>query len=93
MELGRGPEANDILSAFGAKIDLAELGDRTPTEMSDGVLERLKQRYQEKEDMVGADVMRQTERIVMLQVIDNQCNDHLPASGWWKTERGCWARC
>src|ERR1035441_620855 len=68
---------NDILSAFGAKIDLAELGDKTPTEMSDAVLERLKQRYQEKEDMVGADVMRQTERIVMLQVIDNQWKDHL----------------
>ncbi len=68
---------NDILSAFGAKIDLAELGDKTTTEMSDAVLERLKQRYQEKEDMVGADVMRQTERIVMLQVIDNQWKDHL----------------
>jgi preprotein translocase subunit SecA len=68
---------NDILSAFGAKIDLAELGDKTRTEMSDAVLERLKQKYQEKEDMVGADVMRQTERIVMLQVIDNQWKDHL----------------
>ncbi len=68
---------NDILSAFGAKIDLAELGDKTRTEMSDAVLERLKLKYQEKEDMVGADVMRQTERIVMLQVIDNQWKDHL----------------
>jgi preprotein translocase subunit SecA len=68
---------NDILSAFGAKIDLAELGDKTRTEMSDAVLERLKQKYQEKEDMVGADLMRQTERIVMLQVIDNQWKDHL----------------
>ncbi len=68
---------NDVLSAFGAKIDLAELGDKTRTEMSDAVLERLKQKYQEKEDMVGADVMRQTERIVMLQVIDNQWKDHL----------------
>ena len=27
--------------------------------------------------MVGSDVMRQTERIVMLQVIDNQWKDHL----------------
>ena len=40
-------------------------------------LRRLKQRYQEKEDLVGPDVMRQTERIVMLQVIDNQWKDHL----------------
>ena len=35
------------------------------------------QKYQEKEDLVGADVMRHTERIVMLQVIDNQWKDHL----------------
>ena len=27
--------------------------------------------------MVGPEVMRQTERIVMLQVIDNQWKDHL----------------
>jgi preprotein translocase subunit SecA len=40
-------------------------------------MERLKQRYQEKEDLVGADTMRYTERIVMLQVIDNQWKDHL----------------
>ena len=40
-------------------------------------VERLQQKYQEKEDLVGADMMRQTERIVMLQVIDNQWKDHL----------------
>ena len=44
-----------------------------PTWSSD----RLQQKYQEKEDLVGADIMRQTERIVMLQVIDNQWKDHL----------------
>jgi preprotein translocase subunit SecA len=68
---------NDVLSSFGTKIDLVELGDKTRLEMSDAILEWLKQKYQEKEDMVGADVMRQTERIVMLQVIDNQWKDHL----------------
>ncbi len=41
------------------------------------IFERLQQKYQEKEDLVGPDVMRQTERIVMLQVIDNQWKDHL----------------
>ena len=45
--------------------------------MTDTIFERLQQKYQEKEDLVGADVMRQTERIVMLQVIDNQWKDHL----------------
>src|SRR6266436_5572107 len=34
-------------------------------------------KYQEKEDLIGADMMRQTERMVMLQVIDDQWKDHL----------------
>jgi preprotein translocase subunit SecA len=68
---------NDILSQFGAKIELSDLGTLTRLEMSDAIFERLQQKYQEKEDLVGSDVMRQTERIVMLQVIDNQWKDHL----------------
>src|SRR4051794_272193 len=68
---------NDILSQFGVKIDLTDLGTLTRLEMSDAIVERLQQKYQEKEDLVGSDVMRQTERIVMLQVIDNQWKDHL----------------
>src|SRR5262249_13670188 len=53
------------------------LASLTRIEMCDALFERLQQRYQEKEDLVGPDVMRQTERIVMLQVIDNQWKDHL----------------
>jgi preprotein translocase subunit SecA len=68
---------NDILSQFGAKIDTQEMASLTRVEMTDLIFDRLQQRYQEKEDLVGADVMRQTERIVMLQVIDNQWKDHL----------------
>jgi preprotein translocase subunit SecA len=68
---------NDILSQFGAKIDLTEISQLTADEMSAAIVERLQGKYREKEDLVGADVMRQTERIVMLQVIDNQWKDHL----------------
>jgi preprotein translocase subunit SecA len=68
---------NDVLTQFGARIELAELGNLTRIELADHIAERLKQKYQEKEDLVGPDVMRQTERIVMLQVIDNQWKDHL----------------
>jgi preprotein translocase subunit SecA len=68
---------NDILSSFGVKIDLAELGGMTRVELTDAIFERLQQKYLEKEELVGPDVMRQTERIVMLQVIDNQWKDHL----------------
>ena len=68
---------NDILSQFGSKIELADLAQMSRDEMIDSLMERLRHKYQEKEDLVGADVMRQTERIVMLQVIDNQWKDHL----------------
>ncbi|HLK63679.1 MAG TPA: preprotein translocase subunit SecA [Bryobacteraceae bacterium] len=68
---------NDVLTQFGARIDLSELSRMNRMEMSDAIMARLQQKYQEKEDLVGPDVMRQTERIVMLQVIDNQWKDHL----------------
>ena len=66
----------DILSQFGARID-GDLSQLTKLELTDRIFDRLQQKYQEKEDLVGPDVMRQTERIVMLQVIDNQWKDHL----------------
>jgi preprotein translocase subunit SecA len=68
---------NDILSQFGCKIDLVELGNLSREEMTDHMMDHLRRKYQEKEDLVGPDVMRHTERIVMLQVIDNQWKDHL----------------
>jgi preprotein translocase subunit SecA len=68
---------NDVLTQFGARIDTNELGNATRQEIGDHIYDRLVQKYQEKEDLIGADVMRQTERIIMLQVIDNQWKDHL----------------
>ncbi|HUA61349.1 MAG TPA: preprotein translocase subunit SecA [Verrucomicrobiae bacterium] len=68
---------NDILTMFGAKVDIADFNNRTPAEIIDIIVERLEQKYREKEELVGPDIMRQTERIVMLQVIDNQWKDHL----------------
>ena len=68
---------NDILTSFGVKLDIAELGNLTIAEMEESIFEKLSRKYQEKEELVGADIMRQTERIVMLQVIDNQWKDHL----------------
>jgi preprotein translocase subunit SecA len=68
---------NDVLSQFGYKIDIAEITGMNRAEMEDYIFDHLSQKYQEKEDLVGADRMRHTERIVMLQVIDDQWKDHL----------------
>jgi len=68
---------NDILSQFGCKIETASFASMNRREIEDAMVERLAQNYQEKEDLVGPDTMRQTERIIMLQVIDDQWKDHL----------------
>jgi len=72
-----GALRTDVLSQFGYKVETAEVADLSREEMSDLIYERLQRKYAEKEELVGADVMRQTECIVMLQVIDGQWKDHL----------------
>jgi preprotein translocase subunit SecA len=68
---------NDVLTQFGHKIDIREFGHLSRLQIVDAIADQLQRKYSEKEDLVGSDVMRQTERIVMLQVIDNQWKDHL----------------
>jgi preprotein translocase subunit SecA len=67
----------DINSQFGLRIDPKELADFTKVELEEYVFTKLKRRYDEKEALVGADVMRDTERWIMLSVIDAQWKDHL----------------
>jgi preprotein translocase subunit SecA len=67
----------DVLSQFGTRIDTNEFASMNRQEIEDAIFERLSHTYQEKEDLVGPDTMRQTERIIMLQVIDDQWKDHL----------------
>ena len=67
----------DVLSQFGCKIETAEFASMNRQEIEDSIVDRLARTYQEKEDLIGPDTMRQTERIIMLQVIDDQWKDHL----------------
>jgi len=68
---------SDILSQFGVRIEAQELEGRKPAEMEDLIFERLLDAYNRKESAVGAAVMRETERMIMLNVIDDQWKDHL----------------
>ncbi|GLX77788.1 protein translocase subunit SecA [Thalassotalea insulae] len=43
------------------------------------ILEQVEQEYQAKEEMVGADVLRQFEKAVMLQSLDSHWKEHLAA--------------
>ena len=67
----------DINSQFGVKILPADIQQLSRIEMEEYILERLRKRYDEKEALVGPEVMRETERMVWLSVIDQQWKDHL----------------
>jgi preprotein translocase subunit SecA len=53
----------------GTKLNRQELGD--------AIFEKLTQRYDAKEQLIGPDAMRHHERIIMLSVLDQQWKDHL----------------
>ena len=53
----------------GEKLNRAELGDQ--------IFEKLKERYDAKEQLIGPDQMRHHERVIMLSVIDQLWKDHL----------------
>jgi preprotein translocase subunit SecA len=67
----------DVLNQFGHKIDINELAGLQREAIEDVLAEQLAQKYQQKEDLIGADLMRQSERWIMLKVIDDQWKDHL----------------
>jgi preprotein translocase subunit SecA len=67
----------DVLSQFGHKIDIAELSGLQREAIEETIAEQLQQKYQQKEDLIGAELMRQSERWIMLKVIDDQWKDHL----------------
>ncbi|MBI2681432.1 MAG: SEC-C domain-containing protein, partial [Candidatus Solibacter usitatus] len=68
---------NDVLSQFGHKIDVAELEGAQRAAIEEIIAEQLDRKYQEKEDVISAPVMRESERWIMLKVIDDQWKDHL----------------
>jgi len=67
----------DILTEFGVKIHPEQLQNLDRRQVEEEIREHLVKRYQGKEDMIGADLMRATESMIMLNVIDNQWKDHL----------------
>jgi preprotein translocase subunit SecA len=67
-------EANRVFAIDPATLDFS---DRTSDEIRDTLWERLVASYEEKEKMVGRDVLGRVERDLMLQVVDQHWKDHL----------------
>ncbi len=68
---------NDLLTEFGVKVNTEDLIGLTREQIEATLTEQVNARYEEKESMVGPEIMRQTERWIMLQAIDDQWKDHL----------------
>lgn len=69
----------DIQTVFGVtyRFDEDQLSAITQDTICDEIWKEIKERYEEKENRFGEDVMRQFERNVFLMVIDNLWKDHL----------------
>jgi preprotein translocase subunit SecA len=68
-----------IFTRFG--VDIAAEGIAPESlnrqELGDAIFDKLKTRYDAKEQLIGADAMRYHERMIMLSVLDSQWKDHL----------------
>jgi preprotein translocase subunit SecA len=67
----------DMLTQFGVRINPADLANLKGDQIDVELYERAKAAYQAKEDLVGASLLREAERNIMLHVIDDQWKDHL----------------
>jgi preprotein translocase subunit SecA len=74
----------DVLTQFGAKINPQELSQLSRDEVTETVNDQLVSKYQQKEDLLGPEVLRDAERWLMLNVIDNQWKDHLLSMDYLK---------
>jgi preprotein translocase subunit SecA len=68
-----------IFTRFGVDIYAEGLKpeDMNRQELGDAIFQKLKERYDSKEKLIGAEAMRYHERMIMLSVIDAQWKDHL----------------
>ncbi len=68
-----------IFTRFG--VDILAEGIKPETlnrqELGDAIFDKLKDRYDAKEKLIGPDAMRYHERMIMLSVLDSQWKDHL----------------
>jgi len=67
----------DMLTQFGVRINPSDLAGQKGAQIDVELYERAQAAYQAKEDLVGASLLREAERNIMLHVIDDQWKDHL----------------
>jgi preprotein translocase subunit SecA len=62
---------------FGIDAGRLDFSDRTSDEIHDMLWEAIRTSYEEKEKLIGPEVLHRVERDIMLQIVDTQWKDHL----------------
>ena len=70
---------NQLFTRFGVDIEKEGIDAEhlNRQELGDAIFDKLRERYEAKEQLIGPDAMRHHERIIMLSVLDQQWKDHL----------------
>jgi len=71
--------ANEMLNQFGIDIKTAGIDpvQLNYAQMADATVEKVRERYEEKEKLFSPPVMRWLERRILLDIVDTQWKDHL----------------
>jgi len=72
----------DYIESFflpGIRLNPEELADLSKEDIEEMLIDKAKALYQSREEEFGAELMREIERAVMLQVVDSKWMDHLDA--------------
>ena len=59
------------------EISLEDIQGKEPSEMKELILEKVKQRYDEKEEQITPEQMREFEKVVLLRTVDSKWMDHI----------------
>jgi len=70
-------ELSRVFGLETGQLEKLELESKNSDEIGDDVWALIKTNYEEKEKLVGADLLRRVERDIMLQIVDAQWKDHL----------------
>src|SRR5205823_5661443 len=67
----------EVTRVFAVDTSALDSSDQTSDEIREALWQAIRASYDEKEKLVGRDVLQRVERDIMLQIVDSQWKDHL----------------
>ena len=70
-------EVTRVFALEGDALDSIDFDRLSSGEIRDALWDRIVKSYEDKAQLLGAELMRRIERDIMLQIVDGQWKDHL----------------